>query len=44
MVLSGMARVSVSDKKLMKRLIQDAIKANLTEFTTTSLCTFLIAF
>lgn len=39
-----MARVGITDKQLLKKLIQDGVKANLADFSCTSLCTFLVAF
>ena len=39
-----MGRLAIADKPLLKRLVQDGVKANLPDFTCTALCTFLISF
>lgn len=44
MLITGMGNLGIVDKPLLKRIIQDAIRPNLKEFYSQTLCTFLIAF
>jgi hypothetical protein len=44
MIIISMGKLSIVDKPLLKRLIQDGVRPNLKEFNIQTLVTFLVAF